>query len=77
MEQSHEAALKYLGQEIASKVVEVELRNVYGNNLMYPVNETAHKFARLIGAKTFNRHHVNMMRDLGYVVGQVMVEVAL
>jgi hypothetical protein len=77
MEQSHEAALKYLGQAVADKVVEVELRNVYGNNLMYPVNTTARIFAKLLGVKTFNRQQVQGMRDLGYVVGHVVSEVSL
>lgn len=77
MEQSHEAALKYLGQEIASKIVEVELKNVYGKGMIYPRNATAFIFAKMLGVKTFNRAQVQGMRDLGYVVGHVVAEVQL
>lgn len=58
-------------------IVEVQLRNVYGNDLMYPVNTTARIFAKMLGVKTFNRHQVQGMRDLGYVVGQVVMDVVL
>lgn len=50
-----EAALKYLGQNVAEKVVQVEIRSVYGNKLLYPINDTAQKFAALLGVKSFNR----------------------
>lgn len=72
-----DAALKYLGQEIAAKIVEVEVRNVYGKGLLYPVNQTAHDFAALLGVITFNRKQVEGMKRLGYAVGQVVAEVVL
>jgi hypothetical protein len=59
------------------KIIEVEIRNVYGNNLLYPVNETAKQFAKLLGVKIFNREQVAGMRALGYTVGQVMVEISV
>jgi hypothetical protein len=73
----HDAALKYLGEEIASKIVKVELKNVYGKGLIYPRNATAFIFAKMLGVKTFNLEQVQGMRDLGYVVGQVVSEVSL
>jgi hypothetical protein len=60
-----------------SNVVQVEIRNVYGNKLLYPVNETAARFAELLGVKTFNRKQVEDIKALGYVVGQVVAEVML
>jgi hypothetical protein len=60
-----------------NQVIEVELRNVYGNNLMYPVNTTARIFAKMLGVKTFNRQQVQCMRDLGYTVGQVIGELSV
>ena len=32
--------------------VQVEVRNVYGNELIYPANDTAKTFAALIGKKS-------------------------
>jgi hypothetical protein len=58
-------------------IIEVEVRNVYGNKLLYPVNETAARFAELLGVKTFNRQQVEGIKALGYVVGQVVAEVML
>jgi len=72
-----DAALKYLGEEIASKIVEVELKNVYGKGMIYPRNATAFIFAKMLGVKTFNRAQVQGMRDLGYIVGQVVSELSV
>jgi hypothetical protein len=58
-------------------IIEVEVRNVYGNKLVYPANELAHKFAKLLGTKTFNRETILGLKDMGYVVGQVVAEVML
>jgi hypothetical protein len=60
-----------------NKVVEVELKNVYGKGLIYPRNTNAFIFAKMLGVKTFNREQVQGMRDLGYTVGQVVAEVVL
>lgn len=68
---------KALGQEVANRIVQVEIRNVYGNNLVYPVNATAKKFASLLGVKSFNPAQIVGMKSLGYTVGQVIAEVVL
>lgn len=59
------------------KIIEVEIRNVYGNSLLYPVNATAKLFAKLLSVKTFNRDQVAGMRALGYTVGQVVAELTV
>jgi len=48
--------------------ITVMVRTVYGNDLVYPVDETAIKFAALLRVKTFNAHQVNMIKSLGYAV---------
>lgn len=65
------------GQEVASRIVEVQIRSVYGNNLVYPINENAKIFARMLGVKTFNKSQVHGMRDLGYTVRHVVQEVVI
>lgn len=47
------------------------IRNVYGKQLAYPANETAAKFAILLGVKTFNAHQLHQIQDLGYTMVQV------
>lgn len=58
-------------------IIEVEVRSVYGNKLAYPANELAHKFAKLLNTKTFNRETIAGLKDMGYVVGQVVGELSV
>jgi hypothetical protein len=68
---------KALAQEVANRIVQVELKNVYGKGLIYPRNANAFIFAKMLGVKTFNREQVQGMRDLGYVVGHIVQEVVI
>ena len=49
-------------------VITVAVRNVYGSDLVYPADDAAATFAALIGAKTFNRQQLGLIRTLGYAV---------
>ena len=51
--------------------IEITVKNVYGVERIFPVNETALIFARIIGRKTFDEAHLSLIRSLGYVVEQV------
>lgn len=51
--------------------VQVEVRNVYGNELIYPANDTAKTFAVLIGKKTLDRNDFRLIRLLGFEVEQI------
>jgi hypothetical protein len=48
--------------------ITVDVHNVYGNDLVYPADEDAIKFAALLKVKTFNAYQVNMIKSLGYAV---------
>jgi len=76
-QQRIEQMQKALGQEIANRIVEVELKSVYGKGLIYSRNANAFIFAKMLGVKTFNRDQVHGMRDLGYIVGHVAMEVVI
>ena len=52
----------------------VKVKSVYGNDLIYPVNETAKKFMDLLGKKTFSRSDLAIIANLGYKINQVMEE---
>jgi len=43
----------------------VKIKNVYGNETIYPVDETAQKLAQLAGTKTLTRRTIQIAKDLG------------
>jgi hypothetical protein len=47
------------------------IKSVYGNDLIYPVNETSIKFANLLGKKTFSKIDLAIIGNLGYTITQV------
>ncbi len=51
--------------------IQVEVRNVFGNSLIYPVCEDAKRFANLTGNKTLSPYAVKLIEDLGYTVESV------
>ena len=46
----------------------VKLKNVYGNELVYPANDRAEMFLNLTGKKTFSRTELEILKKVGYVV---------
>lgn len=55
-------------------LVEVEVRNVYGNATIYPANAQAAKFAMLAGKKTFSISDLEIIKSLGFVIEEVAVK---
>jgi len=49
-------------------IVQVQVKNVYGNELIYPVGENACLLARLIGKKTFSTDNIVYIQNLGFTV---------
>lgn len=50
------------------KILLVEIKTVYGNETIYPANDTAQVFADLIGTKTLSRMKLALIQGLGYSV---------
>lgn len=48
--------------------IQIEVRNVYGKETIYPANETAKTFARIAGTKTLLRDTLRLAQSLGYTV---------
>jgi len=46
----------------------VAIRNVYGNQLIYPVCERAKMFAKLAGRKTLSEADCDVIRALGFEI---------
>jgi hypothetical protein len=49
-------------------LVSIKERSIYGNVLLYPNNQKAEFFARLIGKKTFSNQDIANIKDLGYQI---------
>jgi hypothetical protein len=48
--------------------ITVQVKNVYGNELIYPVCEQARLFADIAGTKTLSRTVVSQIKRLGYTI---------
>jgi hypothetical protein len=46
----------------------VKVRNVYGNQTVYPVCDAAKLFARIAGHSTLTYTTVDLIKKLGYVI---------
>jgi hypothetical protein len=53
------------------KHIEVTIKKVYGNRVIYPVCPTARDFARIAGTKTLTPETLRRVRDLGYSIREV------
>ena len=49
-------------------IVKYEVRNVYGNERLYPANDVARRFALLLNKQTLSRFHLQTIRELGFTV---------
>ena len=57
--------------------IEVIIKNTYGNELIYPVCETAKKLVELAGAKTFTDNSIRLCKALGYELSIVAAQRSL
>ena len=48
--------------------ITVAIKNVYGNELIYPVCDKAKAFADIAGTKTLQRWVVDRIKTLGYEI---------
>lgn len=55
-------------QALALPAIVVTARTVYGQDLIYPVNEAAKVLAQLVGKKTLSPRDLELARDLGLTV---------
>jgi len=48
--------------------IQVTIKNIYGNQLIYPVCQKAKYFAELTKTKTFNKNDINTIKKLGFEI---------
>ena len=46
----------------------VEVKNIYGREMVYPVCETSKLFAYLSGNRTLTQESIAIIKELGYTV---------
>lgn len=51
-----------------SNIIKVTIKNVYGNDYIYPVCEKAKLFTKITGRKTLSRETLEIIKELGYEV---------
>lgn len=51
--------------------IQVQVKNVYGKETIYPICPIALNFARLVGQKTLTRDNIKIIKDMGYEIEAV------
>ena len=54
--------------DLRNKEIILELRNVYGKDLIYPSCHIANAMIKLKNAKTFTKNDLNVFKALGLVI---------
>lgn len=54
--------------DAATKNINVEIKTVYGNELIYPLCDQAKLFAELANSKTLTLRHIALIKQMGYTV---------
>ncbi len=52
--------------------IQIKIHNSYGHEQFYPHCENAKKFAELLGVKTLTRDSLKIIKQLGYLIQQVI-----
>jgi hypothetical protein len=60
-----------MNAQVKTNTIFVEVKNVYGTPTVYPVCQTAQKFAQLTGKKTFAHKDLQTIEALGFVIDVV------
>lgn len=51
-----------------TKTITVRIKNVYGNELIYPVCDNAKAFAQMSEKKTLSARNIDIIKKMGYTV---------
>ena len=55
----------------SERVLDVSVFEVYGQKTIYPENETARRFARLLRQKTLTAEDLSLIGELGFYVNAI------
>ena len=51
-----------------NKEIQIEMRNVFGVNRIYPICHIANAMIKLKNAKTFSKNDLNVFKSLGLII---------
>ena len=54
--------------------IRVQVKNVFGNDLIYPMCINSKRFTDLTNSKTLSRHNIKLIKELGFEVDVVTPE---
>lgn len=57
--------------------IKVRIKNIYGNDLIYPVCDKAKYFAAIAKKKTFSKDDIQNIKKLGFEVNVVVAQQSL
>lgn len=57
--------------------IQVTIKNVYGRDLIYPHDDKAKTFARLVGQDTLTKQDIELIKQLGFTIEVVQERVTL
>lgn len=52
--------------------IKIRIKNVYGNDLIYPACDISNQFVKLTERKTFKQSDLEIIKNLGYKIEQVI-----
>lgn len=55
--------------------LKLQVKQVYGQDRVYPMNETAQKLVAMMGRKTFTPAEVQTLKDIGFTLEWIPVSV--
>jgi|TARA_R100000008_G_scaffold35541_1_gene20190 hypothetical protein len=55
--------------------IRVQIRNVFGNDLIYPMCINSKRFTDLTSSKTLSRNNIKIIKELGFEVDVVAQEI--
>lgn len=50
------------------KTITVQIKNVYGEQKVYPVCAESEFFTKLAGTKTLTQDKINLIKQMGYII---------
>ena len=54
--------------------IQVEIKNVYGNELIYPICSSAKTFADIANTKTLTFETIQLIKKLGYTIEIILLK---
>ena len=59
------------------KIIKVEVKNLYGKQLVYPVCAVGEAFSQLTNTKTFSKEHLKTIKALGFKIEVAQPQITL